>query len=58
VKPVTELPDSARGYQTDRRPAAYKEFRIYFSCDPVNQWVMRKHIPGDPSIRYGKLLTG
>src|ERR1035438_5060011 len=45
-------------YQADRRHAPYKESRICFSCDPVNQWVMRKDIPGEPSIRYGKLLTG
>jgi hypothetical protein len=24
----------------------------------VNQWVMRKDIPGEPSIRYGKLFAG
>jgi hypothetical protein len=27
------------------------------SCYPVNQWVMRQDIPGEASIRYGKLLT-
>src|ERR1022692_497009 len=42
-----------RGTATVPKPGvAYR-----FSCDPVNQWVMRKDIPGEPSIRYGKLLT-
>ena len=36
-------------YQADRRSTAYKQSRICFSCDPVNQWVMRKDIPGDPN---------
>src|SRR5450755_4250483 len=58
VKPVTELPDPARDYQTDQRLAACKEFRICCSCGPVNQRVMRKDIPGEASIRYGKVLTG
>jgi hypothetical protein len=24
----------------------------------VNQWVMRRDVPGEASIRYGKVLTG
>jgi hypothetical protein len=57
VKPVTELPDSARDNQADRRPAACKEFRICCSCDPVNQWVMRKDIPGEASISLRKAFN-
>src|SRR5450755_1797698 len=37
VKPVTELPDSARDNQADRRPSACKEFRICCSCDPLQK---------------------
>jgi hypothetical protein len=39
-------------------PQAYWEYRLCLLCYPVNQWVMRKDIPGEPSMRYGKLLTG
>jgi hypothetical protein len=39
------------------RSNSAKESRICFSCDPVNQWVMRKDTPGEASILYGKLLT-
>jgi len=48
----------AKRYGTDRQPALYKESRIWYSCCPVNQWVMHKDAPGEPSMRYGKLLTG
>jgi hypothetical protein len=44
-------------YRADRGHAPYKESRICFSCDPVNQWVMRKDTPGEARMRYGKLLT-
>ena len=47
------LGNSARDIKLTDGPQ-YKESRIWFSCDPVNQWVMRKDIPGEASTRYGK----
>jgi hypothetical protein len=43
-------------YGADRQPALCKESRIWYSCCPVNQWVMHKNALGEPSMRNGKLL--
>src|SRR5580658_10427953 len=45
-------------YGADRQAALYKESRIWYSCCPVNQWVMHKDPLGESSTRYGKREFG